>query len=126
MLSWFTFEYMVGVVPPQSVLVEALDWIQGLLLGSVATGVAVIAVAFLGFGMLTGRLDWRMGVRVMLGIFIVFGAPMITIELRSAISGNSDPALDPDVAKREEAAPKVPDLKRSADPFDPYAGQQEQ
>jgi type IV secretion system protein VirB2 len=125
MLSWFTFDFMVGVAPPQSVLVEALVWIQGLLLGSVATGVAVIAVAFLGFGMLTGRVDWRMGARVVLGIFILFGAPIIAQGLQSAVSHDGQAAPGPMAANRKQAAPKVPDLKRSADPFDPYAGQRQ-
>ena len=38
-------------------------------LGVVARGTVI--------GMLTGRIDWRTGVRVVLGIFILFGAPMI-------------------------------------------------
>lgn len=43
--------------------------------------IPVLAVAFLGFGMLAGRIDWRTGVRVVVGMFILFGAPMIVREL---------------------------------------------
>jgi type IV secretion system protein VirB2 len=53
------------------------------LLGSVATGIAVLAVAFVGFGLLGGRLNWRTGARVVMGVFILFGAPMIAQELMS-------------------------------------------
>lgn len=119
------FAYFVASAPSQSVLVAALGWIESVLLGSVATGVAVLAVAFLGFGMLTGRIDWRTGARVIVGIFILFGAPVIVQELRNAVSGDGGSAPDPVVAERPLAAPKVPDLMGSSDPFDPYAGQQE-
>ena len=43
------------------VLLGAVTWLQGTLLGTVATVVAVIAVAMVGFGMLTGRINWRHG-----------------------------------------------------------------
>lgn len=55
----------------------ALDWIQGTLMGKVATTVAVIAVAAVGFMMLTGRLNWRYGATVIVGVFILFGAATI-------------------------------------------------
>jgi type IV secretion system protein VirB2 len=42
-------------------IVSALMWLQGTLLGNVATAVAVIAVAMVGFMMLTGRMNWRLG-----------------------------------------------------------------
>ena len=58
-------------------IVGALHWIQGTLLGTVATVVAVIAVAAVGFMMLTGRLNWRYGATVILGCFILFGAASI-------------------------------------------------
>jgi type IV secretion system protein VirB2 len=52
------------------VLVNAMDWLQGTLLGTVATVAAVIAVAAVGFMMLTGRINWRHGAVVILGCFI--------------------------------------------------------
>lgn len=45
-------------------IVAALGWLQGTLLGNVATAVAVMAVAAVGFMMLTGRLNWRFGATV--------------------------------------------------------------
>lgn len=46
------------------VLVNAVNWMQGTLLGTVATTVAVIAVAAVGLMMLTGRINWRHGAAV--------------------------------------------------------------
>ena len=64
-------------------LVGAVDWLQGTLLGNVATAVAVIAVAAVGFMMLTGRINWKYGATVVLGLFILFGAAAIVGGLRS-------------------------------------------
>ncbi len=58
-------------------IVNALGWLQGTLLGNVATAVAVMAVAAVGFGMLTGRMNWRFGATVIIGVFILFGAGAI-------------------------------------------------
>lgn len=66
------------------VLVAAVTWLQGTLLGTVATVVAVIAVAAVGFMMLTGRINWRHGAVVILGCFILFGAASIVAGIRSA------------------------------------------
>jgi len=60
-----------------SPITGALDWIQATLLGRVATTVAVIAVAAVGFMMLTGRMNWRYGATVIVGVFILFGAATI-------------------------------------------------
>lgn len=68
-------------------LVAAVDWLQGTLLGNVATSIAVIAVAAVGFLMLTGRMDWRRGATVVLGLFIIFGAASIVAGIRSAAGG---------------------------------------
>lgn len=70
-----------------SVIVDAVNWLQGTLLGTVATVVAVIAVAAVGFMMLTGRINWRHGASVILGCFIVFGAASIVAGIRSAAGG---------------------------------------
>ncbi len=65
----------------------AADWLQGTLLGNVATAVAVIAVAAVGFLMLTGRINWRYGATVVLGLFILFGAASIVGGIRSVAGG---------------------------------------
>ena len=65
-------------------IVAALAWLQGTLLGNVATAVAVMAVAAIGFGMLTGRMNWRFGATVIIGVFILFGAASIVAGIQSA------------------------------------------
>jgi type IV secretory pathway VirB2 component (pilin) len=64
-------------------IVSALGWLQGTLLGNVATSVAVIAVAMVGFMMLTGRLNWRLGATVIIGCFILFGSAAIVSGIQS-------------------------------------------
>lgn len=65
-------------------ILAAVEWLQGTLLGNVATAVAIIAVAFVGFMMLTGRMNWRYGVTVIVGCFILFGAASIVSGIQSA------------------------------------------
>lgn len=64
-------------------IVSAVQWLQGTLLGTIATVVAVIAVACVGLLMLSGRINWRHGAVVILGCFILFGAASIVAGIRS-------------------------------------------
>ena len=68
-------------------IVAALAWLQGTLLGSVATAVAVMAVAAVGFMMLTGRINWRFGATVIIGVFILFGAASIVGGIQAVAGG---------------------------------------
>lgn len=68
-------------------IVGAVNWLQGTLLGNVATAVAVIAVAVVGFMMLTGRINWKYGATVVVGLFILFGAASIVGGIRSVAGG---------------------------------------
>jgi len=70
-----------------SPILAALNWVQGTLLGNVATSAAVIAVAVVGFLMLTGRIEWRRGLVVVVGAFIIFGAVSIVAGIRSLAGG---------------------------------------
>lgn len=65
-------------------ILNALNWVQDTMLGNVATAVAVIAVAVVGFMMLAGRVNWRFGATVILGCFVLFGATTIVAGIRSA------------------------------------------
>lgn len=65
-------------------ILAAVNWVQGTLLGNVATAVAVIAVAMVGFLMLTGRMNWKHGITVILGCFILFGAAVIVAGIQAA------------------------------------------
>lgn len=88
-LAWPTLAFAqeaYGDPAGSGVLTNAVRWIQGTLLGTVATVVAVIAVAVVGFQMLTGRINWRYGATVILGCFILFGAASIVAGLQSAAS----------------------------------------
>ena len=64
-------------------IVSAVHWLEGTLLGTIATVVAVIAVASVGLLMLTGRINWRYGATVILGCFILFGAASIVGGIQS-------------------------------------------
>ncbi len=66
-----------------SPILGAITWIQDTLLGQVATAVAVIAVAAVGFMMLTGRLNWKYGATVIIGVFILFGASTIVAGIQA-------------------------------------------
>ena len=66
---------------------SAVGWVEGTLLGTVATTVAVIAVATVGFLMLTGRIDIRRATQVVLGCFILIGASTIASGIFGAVSG---------------------------------------
>ena len=57
--------------------------------GSLALAVAsqcptVMAVAAVGFMMLTGRMNWRFGATVIIGVFILFGAASIVSGIQAA------------------------------------------
>lgn len=70
-----------------SPILSALNWLQGSLMGNVATAAAVIAIGVIGFMMLTGRIDWRRGVVVVLGCFVLFGAAAIVAGIRQVAGG---------------------------------------
>jgi type IV secretion system protein VirB2 len=70
--------------PGSGPILASIAWIQGTLLGNVATAVAVIAVAFVGFMMLTGRMNWRHGATVIIGCFVLFGAAAIVAGFQAA------------------------------------------
>lgn len=89
-LFWVSSPVLAYAPPdPQGsgVIVNAFNWLQGTLLGTVATVAAVIAVAAVGFMMLTGRLNWRHGGVVIVGCFILFGAASIVGGIRAAAGG---------------------------------------
>jgi type IV secretory pathway VirB2 component (pilin) len=104
-------------VAESAALVGAAQWIQGTLLGTLATAVAVIAIAWIGFGMLSGRINLQRGAVVILGCFVVFGAPVIAAGLMRA--GDAGGSGAPVVAL---PAPPAPQPTTTPTPYDPYAG----
>ena len=101
-----------------SALVAATNWIAGVLTGTVATSFAVLAIAGVGFGMLTGRVGVRRAVQVVVGCFILFGAPVMVRELADAVRGDS--AAAPVAASGPPLSP--PPAPRQPPSVDPYAG----
>ena len=87
--------------PAAPVLPAAAQWLSSALLGSVAVSLCVLAVAFVGFALMSGRLAVREGVRVALGCFVVLGAPAIALGLESVTDGTVAPAP----AQVEQPAP---------------------
>ena len=73
--------------PGSSVIASAVLWLQGTLLGSLASTIAVIAIASVGLMMLSGRVNIRYGLTVILGCFILFGASTIAAGIMASVSG---------------------------------------
>jgi type IV secretion system protein VirB2 len=95
--------------------VNAVRWVDDVLLGSTATMVAVISVAFVGFLMMTGRVNLRRAGTIVMGCFILFGA-------RSIIAGFDSRAENVDGAEFTAAQPPSNLNAPSNDGYDPYAG----
>lgn len=100
-------------------LPAAVLWVQSLLIGSLGTAVAMLAVAGVGFAMLAGRVSARDGMRVVLGCFLLFGASTIAAGLTSLAHGLSSA---PDGSEAPPAPPVHPPIVTKPAPYDPYAG----
>jgi type IV secretory pathway VirB2 component (pilin) len=106
--------------PEMSVIVPAARWVEAMLTGNLATTIAIIGVAAIGFSMLAGRIDVRKGGRVLLGCFILFGAATLAAGLqRAAQSPAAEVTISAPVPPPIFAQPKQTD---AANPYDPYAG----
>ena len=98
--------------PTTSPIVTAADWITGVLLGELAISLCVLAVAFVGLMMMSGRVPIRTGMRVAIGCFVILGAPQIAAGLLAGWGSPPPPALaEPPIARRPPPAN-----------YDPYAG----
>lgn len=105
--------------PAENLISEGVAWIQDAALGSAATIVAVVAVAAIGLFMLSGRLELRRGITVVIGCFILFGAGSIAAALTGLVGG--DPMSTP--SSQSAAPPKPPPpFARPPAAYDPYAG----
>ena len=105
--------------PASSSFAAASDWVTGTLLGSVAVSLCVLAIAFVGLMLMTGRLALRDGLRVVIGCFALLGATAIAAGLRGAADGFATPGTsEPEV--QAQALPDPPPLPPAA--YDPGAG----
>jgi type IV secretory pathway VirB2 component (pilin) len=112
----------IGDPAGSSVLVAAASWLQATLLGTVATTIAVIAVASIGFMMLSGRVNVRHGLTVIGGSFILFGATSIVAGLQSLAPVQIAAAPLPYIATPVVAAPPPLPAPPASGGYDPYAG----
>lgn len=105
-------------------LVAAVNWIESLLLGTIATSVAVVCVAWIGYGAITGRFPVRRALTVIVGCFILFGARDIAGALFGLIvqrDGSAPTTGQPDSPL--DLPPRA--LPRPApNPFSPYGLEQ--
>jgi len=109
-------------------IVAAVEWLEQTVLGTIATTIAVVAVAGVGMRMLTGRLEIRRGIVVIVGCFFLFGASSIVAGLQSAVAGDTD-AEAVASARVEETSPLPavlpipgPSVPQQPGHYDPYAG----
>jgi type IV secretory pathway VirB2 component (pilin) len=105
--------------PSQPALGAASDWTTGLLGGSLATSLCVIAVAILGLLLLAGRLQVRRSVEAVLGCFLLLGAGLMAgqlqeLALRTGAAGASEEQI---ILPRAQPTQPPPPAR-----YDPYAG----
>lgn len=104
--------------PASPVLPTASDWVTGTLFGSLATGLCILAVAFVGLMLMTGRLAIRDGLRVAIGCFVLLGAPLIAIGLRGVADETAMPGSPQELTIERAPAPaELPPAN-----YDPYVG----
>ncbi|HEV2818583.1 MAG TPA: TrbC/VirB2 family protein [Allosphingosinicella sp.] len=106
--------------PGASVLIAAVSWLEATLLGTVATTVAIIAVASVGLMMLMGRVNVRYGLTVIAGSFLLFGASAIVAGIQASLGAGDFAAIPPTPRAAEAPAPARPPPPPAG--YDPYAG----
>lgn len=111
-------EFAGGTQTSGLALFRAVDWIASILTGSLALSIASIAVAWLGFVMLSGKLEIRRGLQTVFGCFLLFAAPQLAKSLFE-ISQNSAPR--PMVIENNPTLPHSI-IKSKSSRADPYAG----
>lgn len=100
-------------------------WIAGLSTGSIAVSLAVLAVAAIGFQLLSGRLQVRSAARTLLGVFVLLGSGLTATTLIGLVEGsggrNATAAILP-IAQGPASRPPLPDRQPvpRSNPFDPY------
>jgi type IV secretion system protein VirB2 len=106
--------------PAQPVFGAAGEWTGGVLGGSLATALCVIAVAILGLLLLSGRLHVRRGVEVVLGCFLLLGAGALAVQLQQMASGAGGAGPTGGEQVIVPAPQETPPLPPAN--YDPYAG----
>ncbi|WP_081855879.1 TrbC/VirB2 family protein [Sphingomonas sp. UNC305MFCol5.2] len=102
-------------------IVAAIRWLEGTLLGTIATTAAVISVASVGFMALGGRVDLRRAATIVLGCFILFGASSIVAGLESAVRDQGSSGFASPPIQSVDISP-LATLPQHPAGYDPYAG----
>lgn len=106
-----------------NVFAAVVQWLDSTLLGTIATTVAVLAVASVGFLLMSGRIDVRRAAQVIAGCFILFGASSIAAGIMRAVGPDDSSEV---LAQAPLPAPAYPPAMTQAPvqalPYDPYAG----
>lgn len=95
---------------------SALEWIAGALSGSLATAIAVLAIAAVGMRWLGGVADWRAAARAVIGVSLIFSANTIAANIIRA--PDQAPPITAHAAHPETILPP----QSNSMPIDPYAG----
>lgn len=80
---------------------NATNWWDLAFFGPLATILCVIAVALLGFRMLSGYFQFTDAIRILVGIVIVFGSPALAASLM--LKGNEEATFRPPLLQAVEA-----------------------
>lgn len=88
---WMALASVAAVLVPELAYAQSaapvegiLEWFVGVLQGNVARSLAIIAVCFLGFLFLTGRMAWQGAISIVIGIAIIFGAAELVDAMKSS------------------------------------------
>jgi len=114
---------MYGATTDGPPLLVAARWLESLLHGQLITVMAVLAVAAVGFRLLTGHLALRRAASVALGCFLLFGASAIARGIVGLTTLNSAPMpalAEPTAVASPHFQDPLQPLK--SDSVDPYAG----
>lgn len=107
--------------PGQPVIEASATWVEQVVGGSTAVAISVIAIALLGFLMMTGRLVLRRATVVVLGCFVLLGSATLADALDQVARGSIGTPRSRDerssATLRTATAPPLPPAT-----YDPYAG----
>lgn len=104
---------------PGKALEASVGWLVELLTGNLAVTLCVVAVALLGFALLSGRVSVQRGLSTALGAFILLAAPTVAAGFAQIWQGQDAIVFAPEVAPTDDLPPRG--VLKPAD-YDPYAG----
>lgn len=104
---------------PHGSAFAGVSWIERLVVGPLGASLAVIAVAWFGLVMLSGRLSLKRGGLLLLGCFILSSAPIMARALLGFSQQTSGGATQ---IQPQEIVVPPPRALPSPPNYDPYAG----